>query len=113
MATRGTGIGLALVKNIVERHHGTINVVSSEGYGSVFVVQLCKDSTQFAADEIESVEASIDEPLVAEEAVATEGMAKVLVVEDNDELLAARHLLAFVSCRRCTQRQGGTRHDAC
>ncbi len=88
MATRGTGIGLALVKNIVERHHGTINVVSSEGYGSVFVVQLCKDSTQFAADEIESVEAPIDEPLVAEEAVATEGMAKVLVVEDNDELLA-------------------------
>lgn len=54
----------------------------------MFVVQLCKDSTQFAADEIESVEASIDEPLVAEEAVATEGMAKVLVVEDNDELLA-------------------------
>ena len=88
VATRGTGIGLALVKNIVERHHGTINVVRSEGYGSVFVVQLCKDSTQFAADEIESVEASIDEPLVAEEAVATEGMAKVLVVEDNDELLA-------------------------
>nr|WP_297153750.1 ATP-binding protein [uncultured Prevotella sp.] len=88
VATRGTGIGLALVKNIVERHHGTINVVSSEEYGSVFVVQLCKDSTQFAADEIESVEAPIDEPLVAEEAVATEGMAKVLVVEDNDELLA-------------------------
>lgn len=87
-ATRGTGIGLALVKNIVERHHGTINVVSSEGYGSVFVVQLCKDSTQFAADEIETVEAPADEPKVIEESVATEGMAKVLVVEDNNELLA-------------------------
>lgn len=37
---RGTGLGLALVKRIVEAHHGQIAVRSEKGKGSTFVVTL-------------------------------------------------------------------------
>lgn len=50
--TRGTGIGLALVKQITERHHGTIEALSSEGCGSIFVLTLKKGHEQFDDDEL-------------------------------------------------------------
>ena len=39
----GTGLGLAIVKHIIEAHHQTINVMSTEGAGSVFSFTLKKE----------------------------------------------------------------------
>jgi signal transduction histidine kinase len=37
---RGLGLGLSLVKAIVEAHHGEVSVVSESGHGALFSVQL-------------------------------------------------------------------------
>jgi signal transduction histidine kinase len=36
----GTGLGLAITRAIIERHSGTINVVSTPGTGTIFTVTL-------------------------------------------------------------------------
>ena len=38
----GTGLGLSIVKHIIEAHHQTIDVISTEGVGSVFSFSLQK-----------------------------------------------------------------------
>ena len=48
----GTGIGLALTKELVELHHGTIEVRSQTGEGSEFIVRLPIGSALFHGDEI-------------------------------------------------------------
>ncbi len=38
--SRGTGLGLAVVMKIIERHHGTIQVESKVGEGTTFRILL-------------------------------------------------------------------------
>lgn len=47
-----TGIGLAIVKGITLLHHGTVEVESTVGCGTVFTVTLLKGSDHFAPDQI-------------------------------------------------------------
>lgn len=39
-AQEGSGIGLAIVKSLVEMHNGYINLISEEGRGSEFIIEL-------------------------------------------------------------------------
>jgi signal transduction histidine kinase len=48
----GTGIGLAMVKEYVERHGGTIDVESEEGEGATFRVQFLKGTDHLAPEEV-------------------------------------------------------------
>ncbi|WCK52924.1 HAMP domain-containing sensor histidine kinase [Aneurinibacillus sp. Ricciae_BoGa-3] len=38
--TGGSGIGLAISKEIIEKHHGTLRINSVEGHGAAFIIQL-------------------------------------------------------------------------
>jgi len=54
---KGSGIGLALVKELVTLHHGDITVHSSEGKGTEFIIRLPLGKAHLKPDEIfESVE---------------------------------------------------------
>lgn len=48
---KGTGIGLSLVKNIVEAHDGYIEVESNSGYGASFIIHLPAVSEEDQAEE--------------------------------------------------------------
>ena len=100
-----SGIGLALTKNIIEMHHGTISVKSTEGYGSIFTVCLQKTEAHFNASELitpsDAVASANHLPEMfiqtekAEDTSDTEALEegmeedtrKILLVEDNPELL--------------------------
>ncbi len=83
----GTGIGLALVKDIVEQHHGTISVLSNFGKGSAFKIILPLGRDHFGAGDFPVNE--VPEVAVVEGMNGDEGSEKkntILIVEDNTDL---------------------------
>lgn len=100
-----SGIGLSLVKELVEMHHATIRVTSKEGEGSCFMVDFLKGKEHYGedvefvlSDSVEMVDAISRQEIpdeavtVAEtpssEAAQTEAALEktMLLVEDNLEL---------------------------
>jgi signal transduction histidine kinase/ligand-binding sensor domain-containing protein/CheY-like chemotaxis protein/AraC-like DNA-binding protein len=99
---QGTGIGLALVKQLIDLHAGSVEVLSDVGRGSTFIVRIAVSlalshyDTQYVSpvvfnsaaqgfytsrefDSVNSGKESVDE--------STVGKKRILIVEDNEELL--------------------------
>lgn len=97
----GTGIGLALAKEIVSLHHGTIHAESSKDKGSVFTVELQLGRNHFKEGEVNFyiTDTRADEPVSAQQEVQEEethagkpALPTLLVVEDNKDLRDLLHL---------------------
>lgn len=118
----GSGIGLALVKNIITLHHGSINVKSSLNEGSTFTITLPLGNEHFTKDDIVSpnntgnyikpaltipnivnddkreVETGIEENIAD---TTSKGKPSMLIVEDNEQirLMLKEILLPYYNIR--------------
>lgn len=121
----GSGIGLALVKELVALHHGHIRVLSVLGQGSTFVVELplgrahlqpaelrpASDApgevrTSRVLPELETEPTNSFEPQPAATANAEDARPLVLVVEDNPEMRAYIHSCLAAEFRVLTADDG-------
>lgn len=110
---KGTGIGLALAKGIIEAHKGKITVRSLEGEGTTFVVELPLGDSHIAGSQ-KVATPDIDSSCISELTMYSVNMppdvtedenavhepegerSKILIVEDNEEL---RNLLVRLFSR--------------
>jgi len=81
----GLGIGLALVKRLVEMHDGSIEVSSTLGEGTEFVVRLVADQPLALGPNTERSPSGHADPIAAD--------LRVLIVDDNVDAATALELL--------------------
>ena len=93
---QGTGLGMSIVKNLINKMKGTITLETKQGEGSTFTITLPVklDTVCFEETETEEEETSI------------EGM-KILLVEDNDlNLEVAQYILEDAGAEIVVARNG-------
>jgi DNA-binding response OmpR family regulator/two-component sensor histidine kinase len=99
IAQKSTGIGLDLVKKLVDLHHGSIHVDSQVGKGSTFEIEFKLGTAHFDGDVdiiLSDDKIPVKEPVEPEITVEVDKIDQIkvtqliLVVEDNEEL---RHFL--------------------
>jgi len=103
--TLGTGIGLALTKEIIIAHKGNIDVNSTVNEGSIFTITLHLGNSHFTSEELENKdisqakfaikddimnESDVEETVLNDPQSVTIDKDKptILLVDDNEELLA-------------------------
>lgn len=89
----GTGIGLTIVRNMIDLHHGNIVVNSTFGQGTSFVVTLpVKQETVSGEHPISEMSAeSVPKDIITMETPAQtsdENKKLLLIVDDNEDMLA-------------------------
>ena len=87
----GTGIGLSIVKSIVESHNGCIEVESEINKGSSFIVTLPIEQVGAAVQEgeVSVLNPAIPEDILSESlpVVSSKDKPLMLIVDDNEEML--------------------------
>ncbi|MGD2089241.1 MAG: two-component regulator propeller domain-containing protein [Candidatus Aminicenantes bacterium] len=75
---KGTGIGLALAKNLLDLHHGDINVHSTEGKGTEFIIRLPMKTGHLKPEEI------VDPSEISSKQKKPEYIAHRYAIEDKE-----------------------------
>ena len=94
---KGSGIGLALSKEIIALHHGDICAESPNQRGAVFIIKLLKGKEHYNPSEIDFYISEDTKELPAEEfteeddidedtSILNSSLPSVLIVEDNKDL---------------------------
>ncbi|MBD2200843.1 MULTISPECIES: PAS domain S-box protein [Calothrix] len=76
----GTGLGLVLVKRLVEIHGGKVGVSSEPGIGSCFSVDLPCGNISEVADSVQSLSSELNSTLIA----TAKDSPLILLAEDNE-----------------------------
>jgi CheY-like chemotaxis protein/two-component sensor histidine kinase len=82
----GTGLGLALTRGIIQRHHGTIDVRSNPGEGTTFDIRLPRTEAPDGSPEApaSSPVATIRVLVVEDEPILCEQLRAILSIDGHD-----------------------------
>lgn len=91
---KGTGIGLALTKSLVEMHKGRIVVEAAEKQGSSFIIEIPKGSSHIDEESLATVSQEVDEAK-PNKTIVIEGQ-KEEPIREADDNLADRKIMLIV-----------------